>query len=342
MCENCGNGDFMNPTNNDKPLPLFIMIASTAIVIMVLSPFLLHKVGSGGKKYVVGYVDPHPEEKEGAPGFLQNMPKHGYIEGKNVTYIRSENSDPGRIENAVKDMVARRVDLIFAMSPTAAMIAKKHTQGTKIPVLFITYDAVGAGLVKSLIDHESNITGIQQQGSTPKALEWLSVISPGARRIFTFVSFDTVSAGQSLAKLKQSCEQAGFRLTIAEIKTVEDLRLSLPSMPKDTDAVFMLHSWLPGSHVDEIIKETNKRRIPAVSAGHVDYEHGLVMSYAPADDAVGAQAARMAHKILQGTSAGHIPVENADVFLGINLRTAERAGLNIPKNVLSQADYIIR
>ncbi|MBI5632346.1 MAG: ABC transporter substrate-binding protein [Nitrospirae bacterium] len=313
-----------------------------ALIIVVLTAGISYKLGFWERKYVIGYVNPNPEENEGAPGFLRNMPKYGFIEGKNVTYIKNESKDMKIIENVLRDMVAKRVDLILTMSTPATKMAKKLTQETNIPVVFIMYDAIGSGIVKSLVEHDNNITGVQLQGSTPKALEWLSVMLPGARHIFVPVSFDTGAAKQSLEKLKQSCEQLGFSLTVAEVKTVEELHASLSSMPKDTDAVFMLHSWLVGSHVAEVIGEANKRHIPVISAGHVDYQHGLVMSFAPADDATGMQAARLAHKILHGTPPAHMPVENAEVFLGINLRTARSAGLEIPATVLRRADYIIR
>jgi putative ABC transport system substrate-binding protein len=145
-----------------------------------------------------------------------------------------------------------------------------------------------------------------------------------------------------MEKLKQSCEHAGFTLTIAEVKTVEELRSSLSSMPKDTDAVFLVHSWLVGNHTDEVIDEANRRHIPVISAGHVDAHHGLVMSYGPTDDSIGSQAALLAHKILRGTSPAYLPVENAEVFLGINLKTAQNAGLEIPETVLRRADFIVR
>jgi putative ABC transport system substrate-binding protein len=329
-----------NFTNEPRQKCCFVFQA------LLLACILATLIGCGqhseGRQYIIGYVDPHPETKEGAPGFLRNMPKHGYIEGKNVVYIKCESNNAQIIENALKDMAARRVDLILTMSPTASIMARKLTQGTKIPVVFITYDAANAGMMKSSIYHDSNITGVQQQGSTPKALEWLSAISPGARHIFVPVSFDTGSAKLSLEKLTQSCKQLGFTLTIAEVKTVEELHISLSSMPKETDAVFMIHSWLVGAHVNEVIDEANKRHIPVVSAGHVDYQNGLVMSYAPTDDSVGAQAARLAHKILEGGAPAYLPVENAEVFLGINLKTAGLAGIRIPESVLHSADFIIR
>jgi ABC-type uncharacterized transport system substrate-binding protein len=66
------------------------------------------------------------------------------------------------------------------------------------------------------------------------------------------------------------------------------------------------------------------------------------MSYGPLDDLSGAQAARLADKILSGTSTRDLPVETAGFHLGINLKTAKAIGLEIPSDVLEQAAFVIR
>ncbi len=295
------------------------------------------------KAYVIGYVNPNPEEEEGAQGFLRNMPKFGFVEGKNVTYIKFEGRDIKGMEAAVQDMTAKHVDLIFTMTTTAAKIAKQITEGTNIPVVFVMYNAVATGVVKSLIRPEGNLTGVQLRGSTTKSLEFLTAIAPNAKHIFVPVKFDTGAAKQSLEDLKQSAVKCGFKITVSEVATVEELRASMLSMPDDADAVFLLHSWLVGSNIDIVIDNAIKRKVPVISAGHVHYTNGLVLSYGPLDDRTGLQAARLARSILlDKTPPYDLPVETAEFFLGINLKTAQSMGLKIPDDILQQADFIIR
>ena len=66
------------------------------------------------------------------------------------------------------------------------------------------------------------------------------------------------------------------------------------------------------------------------------------MSYGPEDFRMGKQAGRLADKILQGTAPNDVPVETAEFFLGINLRTAEAIGLLIPYNILLLANNVVR
>jgi putative ABC transport system substrate-binding protein len=294
------------------------------------------------KSYVIGFVNPNPLEKEGAHGFLRNMPKHGYGEGKNVTYIRHETRDKKEIEAAIRDMVDRNVDLIFTMTTPAARMAKEITKGTGIPVVFVLYNALKTGVVKEQYLHECNMTGVQLYGSSPKVLEWLLLIKPETEHVLVPITYDTGAAGHSLEDLKQATEKAGIKLTVSEVGTVEELNESLLSMPEDVDAIFMVHSWLTGSNLSLIIDKLAGRNIPVISAGHVDFEAGVAMSYGPIDNSVGAQAARLADKILKGTPPDLLPVERADYILGINLRTANKLGVVIPDIVLKQADYIVR
>jgi ABC-type uncharacterized transport system substrate-binding protein len=56
----------------------------------------------------------------------------------------------------------------------------------------------------------------------------------------------------------------------------------------------------------------------------------------------GAQAALQADKILQGTAAGTIPVISSDMTLIINNKQAEDLGLEVPDELLTMANEVIR
>ncbi len=328
--------------NEKNKMHIFLSI----IFIAVSLTLLLVSYGCRQQKekaYVIGYINPNPEEEEGAQGFLRNMPKLGFIEGKNVTYIKFESRDIKGMEAALRDMAAKHVDLIFTMTTPAAQIAKQVTEGTNIPVVFALYDAVRSGVVKSLTNPGGNITGVQLRGSTQKSLEFLRAITPDIKNIFVPVKFDTGGAVHNLEDLKKDAAKFNIKVTVSEVATVEDLRASMSSMPIDMDGIFLLHSWLVASNINIVIDTAIKRKVPVISAGHVDARNGVVLSYAPTDDRTGMQAARLAFSILHnGILPADLPVETADFFLGINLKTAQSMKLIILDDILQQADFIIR
>lgn len=323
-----------------KLKPVFAIaaaITATAVLLGLYLAFLQPRT------YVIGYINPNPTEFEGAQGFLRNMPAFGYIEGANTTYIKCETQDKTAIEDAIKEMVAKKVDLIMTMTTPATKMAKEYTEGTGIPVVFILYDATRSGVVESLRRPDSNLTGVQLGGGTPKSLEKLLEIKPAAKHILTPICFDTGAAKRSLEDLADAAKKLEMQLTVAEVNTLEELRNTMNSMPADIDAIFILHTWLVGNNLEPVIAEAVKRKIPVLSAGHVHFDNGLLFSYGPRDEETGVQVARLAHNILKhGAPTTDLPVETSDFFLGINLKTAEAAGIDIPYNFLQQADFIAR
>jgi ABC-type uncharacterized transport system substrate-binding protein len=181
----------------------FLLAGVLAIIIFVA----LYFTSFSPQTFVIGYINPNPTEFEGAQGFLRNLPKYGFKEGQNTTIIKIETTDKTEIEESIRDMVEKKVDLIFTMTTPATKMAKRITRGTDIPVVFIIYDAIKSGIVESLVNHKGNLTGIQLRGSTAKALEKLVEIAPDTKHLLTPVCFDTGAAKRSLKDLQNSAAE---------------------------------------------------------------------------------------------------------------------------------------
>ncbi|MBI5409633.1 MAG: hypothetical protein HZA14_09740 [Nitrospirae bacterium] len=110
---------------------------------------------------------------------------------------------------------------------------------------------------------------------------------------------------------------------------------------EDADAIFILNSPFIISNIDLILKSAIKHGLPTAS-GAGQYKNGVLITYGQDHFNSGKMASRLAHAVLQGASPGDMPVETTEFFLGINLQTAGAIGLEIPDNVLQQADFIIR
>jgi putative ABC transport system substrate-binding protein len=105
----------------------------------------------------------------------------------------------------------------------------------------------------------------------------------------------------------------------------------------------VLSSPLFAAERGRLVKAAARNRLTVV------YEHrdfvmvGGLMSYSPNVRDVFRRAAGHVDKVLKGTPAGELPVEQPTTLeLVVNLKTARTLGISIPQSVLLKADAVIQ
>ena len=94
--------------------------------------------------------------------FVQRLRELGWIDGRTVAveYRWAEGRDE-RFAEIAAEFVQRKVDVIVTSSTVGVVAAKQAT--SVIPIVFVTGDAVGTGLVASLARPGGNATGLSLQ-----------------------------------------------------------------------------------------------------------------------------------------------------------------------------------
>jgi putative ABC transport system substrate-binding protein len=157
------------------------------------------------------------------------------------------------------------------------------------------------------------------------------------------VLFDMQSADQFAA-----AERAATSLNIQ----VQPLKLEHP--PYDFDAAFqsvavgsaqmilVLSTPFFTPHRFKITELAIKHRLPAMFIFKLWVEGGGLMSYGAEFPVMYRRAADYVAKILKGTKATDLPIEQATKFeFVINLKTAKALGLDVPDKLLALADEVI-
>jgi len=176
--------------------------------------------------------------------------------------------------------------------------------------------------------------------SIPKALEILKRTMPGQRKIFLPYNPDDAVSRIYLQEAQETAPQIEVSLILYEIHSVEETVTAVENLPPDIDAIFIIPSPTINFRNEEICKAAIKRRIPMGAGLQVDSD--VLITFSNDFYEGGKKLAKMAQKIINGTEPANIPIETMDTKLIINLKTAEKIGIDIPNYLLVQADEIIR
>jgi putative ABC transport system substrate-binding protein len=109
------------------------------------------------------------------------------------------------------------------------------------------------------------------------------------------------------------------------------------------EAVLVLEGPVFINQRTQIAEQAIKRKFPAIYSRAENVEAGGLMSYGVSVTDLFRRAATYVDKILKGTKAADLPVEQPTKFeFVVNLKTAKQIGLTIPPNVLARADRVIK
>jgi putative ABC transport system substrate-binding protein len=318
---------------------------------LVIIPFILvlcltgcQKKAAKQDKITIGIVNVAPDLEDTVDVFKKAMIELGYIENRNISYYYEgplgtyEALDP-----AISRVLEKKPDLILSLTTPVTLKVKEAAGNSNTPVVFcIIGDPIGPGIVQSLRKPGGSLTGIQARGVGIKALEWLLQIVPELKRLYLFYNPDYRAMTATMQNVKKTASHYNIELITTTVRSQEDILEALAHIPVNVQALFQVPSayWAP--YLKEFVQAALDHKKPLMSHEYEWAEAGALASFGVDGVSMGRQAARLAHKILQGTMPALLPVEQVEFFLTLNLKTAEALGLTIPDSILKQADHIIR
>ena len=265
----------------------------------------------------------------------------GYVEGQNVL-INSRSAD-GKLDLLPKlaaELVALKVDVIVALYTPCGLAAQQATR--EIPIVVVSGDPLGTGLVSNHARPGANITGVSLMAAElhGKCVELFRDMVPSVQRVAVLLN-----AEDPFSKLIQQQVQLAGKTTGVEIGPIvlvrrhDEVDAAFAAMRKEGAGAVVVQASLSTRNVAEL---AIKHRLPAANQNRSFAEVGALMSYGADGPEVFRRGAAFVTKILQGGNPGNMPVEQPAKFeLVINLRTAKALGLTIPTNFLARADEVI-
>ena len=147
---------------------------------------------------------------------------------------------------------------------------------------------------------------------------------------------------QSWEAAQAAARKGGWKLLSLPIRDIDDIEEAFSAATKARASAVLVVASAPDGQSRRVTELAAKSHLPAMYHFRYHVESGGLVSYAPDLLEIWRGAAAYVDKILKGTKAADIPIEQPTKFeLVINLKTAKALGLTIPPSLLQRADQVI-
>lgn len=157
----------------------------------------------------------------------------------NVKYDNC-NADANIMNQIIANFAADNVDLMVGVATPVAMAMQSATEDSKTPVVFAAVsDPVGAGLVASLEEPGSNVTGSSDNLDTNSVMNLIFAQNPDAKKIGLLYDVGQDSSTAAIEHAKAYLDDKGIEYVERTATTAEEVALAAQALVSDgVDAVF--------------------------------------------------------------------------------------------------------
>jgi putative ABC transport system substrate-binding protein len=309
---------------------------------------LAARAQDAGRIYRLGMMLPFPRDAPESIGIanvvIAELSRNGFIEGQNLTIeYRAWAPHVDLVSDYAAELVKQPLDVIAVGGPIAVRAVQKAT--TTMPILALTDDVIGEGLVKSMARPERNTTGVSILATEldGKRQEILLEVVPGVRHIAALADNNTTASAQ-LEALQSEAKARNIELSIARVDKAAEIPGALEAAKASgATALNVLASPMLYSNHQLILERVAALRLPAIWQWPELAEEGGFVAYGPRFiEMMRGLYARQLVQLLRGVKIADIPVEQPSKFeLAINLKTAAALGVTVPAAIVARADKVI-
>lgn len=305
--------------------------------ILLTSLISLHQLKADKKKDVfrigISQFITHQSLDATREGFVDELAKQGYIEGKNIEIDLQNAQGEQRNLKTISHQLAESSDVVLAIATPSAQSLANTTQTT--PVIFSAVtDPVSAKLVESREHPGGNVTGTSDQSSDAIStqINLIKKVLPKAKTIGILYTQSEPNSVVQKDEAKRLLEEKGFTVVEKTILDSNNVKAAAESLMAEVDMVFVPTDNIISSTMETVKQVSIKHKVPVFGGSTEMIAVGGLYNYGTNYEELGRQTARMLIRVLKGEKPENIAVELPEKLeLHTNQEMADALGIDISK-----------
>ena len=305
--------------------------------ILLTSLISLHQLKADKKKDVfrigISQFITHQSLDATREGFVDELAKQGYIEGKNIEIDLQNAQGEQRNLKTISQQLAESSDVVLAIATPSAQSLTNTTQTT--PVIFSAVtDPVSAKLVEAREHPGGNVTGTSDQSSDAIStqINLIKKVLPKAKTIGILYTQSEPNSVVQKDEAKRLLEEKGFTVVEKTILDSNNVKAAAESLMAEVDMVFVPTDNIISSTMETVKQVSIKHKVPVFGGSTEMIAVGGLYNYGTNYEELGRQTARMLVRVLKGEKPENIAVELPEKLeLHTNQEMADALGIDISK-----------
>ena len=305
--------------------------------ILLTSLVSLHQLKADKKKDVfrigISQFITHQSLDATREGFVDELAKQGYAEGKNIEIDLQNAQGEQRNLKTISQQLAESSDVVLAIATPSAQSLANTTQTT--PVIFSAVtDPVSAKLVESREHPGGNVTGTSDQSSDAIStqINLIKKVLPKAKTIGILYTQSEPNSVVQKDEAKRLLEEKGFTVVEKTILDSNNVKAAAESLMAEVDMVFVPTDNIISSTMETVKQVSIKHKVPVFGGSTEMIAVGGLYNYGTNYEELGRQTARMLIRVLKGEKPENIAVELPEKLeLHTNQEMADALGIDISK-----------
>ena len=305
--------------------------------ILLTSLISLHQLKADKKKDVfrigISQFITHQSLDATREGFVDELAKQGYVEGKNIEIDLQNAQGEQRNLKTISQQLAESSDVVLAIATPSAQSLANTTQKTPVVFSAVT-DPVSAKLVESREHPGGNVTGTSDQSSDAIStqINLIKKVLPKAKTIGILYTQSEPNSVVQKDEAKRLLEEKGFTVVEKTILDSNNVKAAAESLMAEVDMVFVPTDNIISSTMETVKQVSIKHKVPVFGGSTEMIAVGGLYNYGTNYEELGRQTARMLVRILKGEKPENIAVELPEKLeLHTNKEMADALGIDISK-----------